>query len=100
MYILPLLLWSYSNMLLIERQSVEDGVMSTFRLRGNLISKFNSSKSKFNKWLKSMEKRERSVDSEVEGVEKSLAECAKLEVRFNFLCQTILTCIGGRISSV
>ena len=50
------------------------------RLRRNLIGKFNTSKTKFNKWLKSMEKREKSVDSEVVGVEKSFTEYIKLEV--------------------
>ena len=50
------------------------------RLRRNLIGKFNTSKTKFNKWLKSMEKKEKSVDSEVVGVEKSFTECIKLEV--------------------
>ena len=69
----------------IKRFLVEEFVIYLFRLRSNLISKFNTSKSKFNKWLKSMEKREKAVDSEVVGVEKSFVECGKLEVRFDLL---------------
>ena len=49
------------------------------RFRRNLIGKFNTSKTKFNKRLKCMKKREKSVDSEVVGVEKSFTECIKLE---------------------
>ena len=59
-----------------------NNAMVLFRLHRNLISKFNSSKTKFNKWLKNMEKREKNVDCKVEGVEKSFIECVKLEVRF------------------
>ena len=59
------------------------------RLRRNLIGKFNTSKTKFNKWLKSMEKREKSVDSEVVGVEKSFTECIKLEVSLKWFGRAI-----------
>lgn len=52
------------------------------KLNRNLINKFNITKTKFHKWLKSMEKREKAVDFEVEGVEKAFVECTKLDVSF------------------
>ena len=55
---------------------------SDYRLHRNLLSKFNSNKTKLNKWLKRMEKREKTVDSGVEGVEKAFTECKKLQVCF------------------
>ncbi|XP_028414728.1 nuclear anchorage protein 1-like isoform X2 [Dendronephthya gigantea] len=66
----------------IEIQRVTLGNLFTDiegKLRRSLLNKYNSNKSKFSKWLKNAEKREKTIDINVEGVEKAFIECTKLE---------------------